>query len=149
MTETLAAPATETLAHEELELLAPLYPLPRLELTAGRGARVRDAAGREYLDFVSGIAVNALGHAVPGLATAVAKQMRQLVHTSNLFANRPAMDLARALLEATGYERAFFCNSGTEGIEAALKFARARARGLGREGRDVVAFRGGFHGRTA
>jgi predicted acetylornithine/succinylornithine family transaminase len=141
--------ALEPLALEEVESLAPVYPLPRLELTAGRGARVRDAAGREYLDFVSGIAVNALGHAVPGLARAVAKQMRQLVHCSNLFANRPAIDLAAALLEATGYERAFFCNSGTEGIEAALKFARARAGGLGLPGRDLVAFRGGFHGRTA
>jgi acetylornithine/N-succinyldiaminopimelate aminotransferase len=151
MTETVAAPAAaaEPLALEELESLAPLYPLPRLELASGRGARVRDASGREYLDFVSGIAVNALGHAVPGLATAVARQMRQLVHCSNLFANRPAIDLARELLEATGYDRAFFCNSGTEGIEAALKFARARARGLGLEGRDVLAFRGGFHGRTA
>jgi acetylornithine/N-succinyldiaminopimelate aminotransferase len=118
-------------------------------LVAGRGARVRDAAGREYLDFVSGIAVNALGHAVPGLARAVAKQMKELVQCSNLFANRPAIDFARDLLEATGYERLFFCNSGTEGIESALKFARARARGLGHEGRDIVAFRGGFHGRTA
>ena len=141
--------APEPLASEELASFAPLYPLPRLELAAGRGARVRDAAGREYLDFVSGIAVNALGHAVPGLARAVAKQMRQLVHCSNLFANRPAMDLARELLAATGYERLFFCNSGTEGLEAALKFARARARALDLPGRDVVAFRGGFHGRTA
>jgi predicted acetylornithine/succinylornithine family transaminase len=151
MTEiaTAATTATEPLAHEELESLAPLYPLPRLELVSGRGARVKDAAGREYLDFVSGIAVNALGHAVPGLARVVAKQMKQLGQCSNLFANRPAIDLARELLEATGYERVFFCNSGTEGIESALKFARARARALDLEGRDVVAFRGGFHGRTA
>src|SRR5881396_1238792 len=138
MTEIATAPpatvAAEPLAHEELESFAPLYPLPRLELVQGRGARVRDAAGNEYLDFVSGIAVNALGHGVPGLARVVAKQMRQLVHCSNLFANRPAIELARALLEATGYERVFFCNSGAEGIESALKFARARARGLGLEG---------------
>ncbi|TMQ49214.1 MAG: aminotransferase class III-fold pyridoxal phosphate-dependent enzyme [Candidatus Eisenbacteria bacterium] len=153
MTEIATAPpatiAAEPLAHEELESFAPLYPMPRLELASGRGARVRDAAGREYLDFVSGIAVNALGHGVPGLARAVAKQMKQLVQCSNLFANRPAIELARALLEATGYQRAFFCNSGTEGVETALKFARARAGSLGLGGRDVVAFRGGFHGRTA
>jgi acetylornithine/N-succinyldiaminopimelate aminotransferase len=152
MTEIATASSTTTtdpLAHEELESFAPLYPFPRLELVSGRGARVTDAAGREYLDFVSGIAVVALGHAVPGLARAVAKQMKQLVQCSNLFANRPAIDLARELLEATGYERVFFCNSGTEGIESALKFARARARALGLEGRDIVAFRGGFHGRTA
>jgi len=73
--------------------------------------------------------------------------MRTLSHCSNLFANRPAIELARMLTEATGYSHVFFCNSGTEAIEAALKFARA-ARGA-REGQDVLAFRGGFHGRTA
>ena len=153
---TLAPPAAvagpipaPALAAEEVGLFAPVYPLPRLELVSGRGARVRDAGGREYLDFTSGIAVNALGHAPPGLARVVAKQMRALVHCSNLHANRPAIALARALADATGYERVFFCNSGTEGIESALKFARARAAAAGREGRDVVAFRGGFHGRTA
>jgi acetylornithine/N-succinyldiaminopimelate aminotransferase len=134
-------------ATAEVGVLAPLYPLPRLELVSGRGARVTDAAGRSYLDFVSGIAVNAFGHAPPGLAAAVAKQMRTLSHCSNLFANRPAIELARMLTEATGYSHVFFCNSGTEAIEAALKFARA-ARGP-REGKEVLAFRGGFHGRTA
>jgi acetylornithine/N-succinyldiaminopimelate aminotransferase len=140
--------APEPLASAELASFAPLYPLPRLELASGRGARVRDAAGREYLDFVSGIAVNALGHAVPGLARAVAKQMKQLGHCSNLFANAPAVALAQSLCKATGYERVFFCNSGAEGIESALKFARARATAKGMPGRDIVAFRGGFHGRT-
>src|SRR5216117_2153409 len=106
MTETatptpVAAPTgPEPLALEELESFAPLYPMPRLELVSGRGARVRDAAGREYLDFVSGIAVNALGHGVPGLASAVAKQMRQLVQCSNLFANQPAIELAREARDA-------------------------------------------------
>jgi predicted acetylornithine/succinylornithine family transaminase len=150
MADTLAAPATPAapLATAELDLFAPVYPLPRLELVSGRGAAVTDAAGREYLDFVSGIAVNAFGHALPGFARAVAKQMKQLVHCSNLYAHRPGIELARALTAATGYERVFFCNSGTEGIDAALKFARARARALGLAGRDIVAFRGGFHGRT-
>jgi acetylornithine/N-succinyldiaminopimelate aminotransferase len=148
----------------ETELLAPVYPLPRLELVSGRGAWVTAADGTTYLDFTSGIAVNAFGHAPRGLATAVAKQMRTLGHCSNLFANGPAARLAAALLEATGYDRVFFCNSGTEGVEAALKFARARAnaraaaaaRPAGDGGpaapapaRGVLAFRGGFHGRTA
>ncbi len=136
-------------AAEEPGLFAPVYPLPRLEIRSGSGARVVDAEGREYLDFVSGIAVNALGVAPPGLARAVARQMKQLVHCSNLYANRPAIELAQTLTAATGYERVFFCNSGTEGIEAALKFARARSLANGRPGRDVLAFRGGFHGRTA
>lgn len=135
-------------AAEEIELHAPVYPLPRLELVSGHGARVTDATGRTYLDFVSGIAVNAFGHAPEGLAEAVASQLATLGHVSNLFANRPAVELARELTEATGYERVFFCNSGTEGIEAALKFARARAKAKGLPGRDIVAFEGGFHGRT-
>ncbi len=136
-------------ADDELGLIAPNYPLPRLELVSGRGAWVTDKAGTRYLDFVSGIAVNALGHAAPAVARAVAKQARELGQVSNLFANRPATTLAQRLAEATGYPNVFFCNSGTEGVEAALKFARARARHKGLSGRDVVAFRGGFHGRTA
>lgn len=142
------AAETDPLAHEELELLAPLYPLPRLALAAGRGARVTDRCGRSYLDFTCGIAVNAFGHAPRGLATVVAKQMRTLGHVSNLYAHEPGIALARALTAATGYERVFYCNSGAEGIEAALKFARARAQALGRPGRTLVSFTGGFHGRT-
>jgi acetylornithine/N-succinyldiaminopimelate aminotransferase len=150
VSETIAPPPAHALAlaTEETELFAPTYALPRLELVAGRGARVTDAGGRTYLDFVSGIAVNALGHAAPAVARAVARQMRELVHVSNLFTTRPAIALARALIEATGYDRVFFCNSGTEGIEAALKFSRVHAAKRGRAGRDLLAFRGGFHGRT-
>ena len=137
------------LAHDEVGRLAPVYPLPRLELVSGRGATVVDRTGRSYLDFVSGIAVNALGHASPVVARAIARQAKLLVHHSNLFASRPAIELAEALSQATGYPRVFFCNSGTEGVEAALKFARARTRSRGLAGRDVIAFKGGFHGRTA
>jgi predicted acetylornithine/succinylornithine family transaminase len=140
--------APVAIASQELGLFAPVYNFPRVEMVSGRGARITDAEGREYLDFVSGIAVNALGHAPSGLASAMAKQMRQLGHTSNLFANGPAITLARTLCAATGYDRVFFCNSGTEGIESALKFARARAGARGMPGRDIVAFRGSFHGRT-
>jgi acetylornithine/N-succinyldiaminopimelate aminotransferase len=157
MTETWVdpvAPAPEVktvdpaLAQGESELLVPVYNFPRLELVNGKGAVVTDREGREYLDFVSGIAVNALGHAPAGLATAVARQMRTLVHTSNLFTSEPVLTLAKSLTGATGFPRVFFTNSGTEAIEGAIKFARARARALGRPGRDILAFRGGFHGRT-
>ncbi len=137
-------PLTDEAAH-----LAPTYPLPRLAITRGQGARVWDETGRAYLDFVSGIAVNAFGHAPAGLAEVVASQMAQLGHTSNLFSHAPGIALAEELLSATGYDRVFFCNSGTEGIEAALKFARARALAQGSSGRGVLAFEGGFHGRTA
>lgn len=156
MPEILAAPeAPSVMAQEEVGLLAPVYPLPRLALVSGRGTWVSGADGRRYLDFVSGIAVNALGHAPAGVARAVARQARTLAHCSNLYANPPGTVLASALVAATGYERVFFCNSGTEGVEAALKFARAWARSQGRgaaggaSGGAVLAFRGGFHGRTA
>ncbi len=161
MAETLAAPAAVPAAQpapapvpagfaaDETALFAPNYPLPRLELARGEGVRVWDVLGREYLDFTSGIAVLALGHAPEGLAEAVARQMNTLGHCSNLFSNRPATELARELLAATGWGRAFLCNSGTEANEAALKFARARAKAKGLPGRDVLAFTGGFHGRTA
>lgn len=147
-TTNVPAPAAPALAHDEVGLFAPLYPLPRLELVEGEGAWVRDAGGKRYLDFTCGIAVNAFGHAPRGLAETLAAQLTRLGHTSNLFANEPALALARELTEATGYERVFFCNSGTEGNEAALKFARARAHKLGKPGRGIVAFKGGFHGRT-
>ena len=155
MPETLAPPGIPpatppALAQEEVGLFAPVYPLPRLALVSGRGAWVVGADGYRYLDFVSGVAVNALGHATAGVARAVARQMRALVHCSNLYANAPGTSLASALAAATGYGRVFFCNSGTEGVEAALKFARVWARARGREtAGDVLAFRGGFHGRTA
>jgi acetylornithine/N-succinyldiaminopimelate aminotransferase len=149
VSEGAPAAAPYDVSARELDLLAPVYPLPRLELVSGRGTWVEDAKGARYLDFVCGIAVHALGHAPAGLAPALAKQAKRLVHCSNLFANAPAAKLAAALTEATGYDRVFFCNSGTEGVEAALKFARALAAQRGRDGRGVLAFEGGFHGRTA
>src|ERR1041385_3591720 len=147
-TKPVAETETPAVAHDEVGLLAPLYPLPRIERVEGQGARVRDAGGREYVDFTSGIAVNAFGHAPRGLAETVAAQMARLGHCSNLFANTPALALAKELVDATGYDRVFFCNSGTEGLDAALKFGRARARALGLPGRGILAFEGGFHGRT-
>jgi predicted acetylornithine/succinylornithine family transaminase len=136
-------------APSETDCMAPLYAMPRLELKSGHGAWVRDVQGREYLDFVSGIAVNALGHSPLGLARAISQQLRTLGQVSNLFTHPAGLKLAGALSHATQYSKVFFANSGTEGIEAALKFARAHARARGVAGRDILAFRGGFHGRTA
>ncbi len=143
-----AEPVVPAFADDEPGVLAPLYPLPRLELVEGHGAWVRDAGGRRYLDFTSGIAVNAFGHSPKGLAETVSAQLARLGHTSNPFANEPGLALAKELTEATGSARVFFCNSGTEGNDAAIKFARARAHRLGLPGRAIVAFHGGFHGRT-
>lgn len=157
MTEAMfapAAPAPEAqhnepaLAVGESDVLVPTYNFPRLEIAKAKGVWVTDRDGNNYLDFVSGIAVNALGHAPAGLATAVSKQMRTLVHSSNLFTSEPVLSLAKSLTAATGYPKVFFTNSGTEAIEGAIKFARARARALGKPGRDILAFKGGFHGRT-
>lgn len=150
MTDLMDAPSTTapSLANDETNWLAPLYYLPRLELASGRGAWAWDAGGRRYLDFTCGIAVNALGHAPRGLGRVVSHQMGRLGHTSNLFANRPAIQLAKALTQATGYDKVFYCNSGAEGLDGALKFTRARATALELPGRDILAFEGGFHGRT-
>lgn len=133
----------------ESSLLAPVYPLPRLEAASGSGAWLLAVDGTKYLDFTSGIGVNALGHCHPGLTRHVSRQMRRLGHVSNLFGNRRAIELAQALTDATGYDRVFFGNSGTEGVESAIKFARLWASARGHHGRGLLAFRGGFHGRTA
>ncbi len=90
----------------------------------GRGCLVYDDTGREYLDLVAGIAVNLLGHAHPDVAAAVSEQAGQLIHTSNLYFTQPQVQLAQRLVELSFPSRAFFCNSGAEANEAAIKLAR-------------------------
>src|SRR6187399_2151483 len=115
----------------------------------GEGVRLFDDQGRAYLDFVSGIGVAALGHAHPALARALADQATTLVHTSNLYFHPLQGELATRLSALTGLERAFFCNSGTEAIEACLKFARRYWHTRGDQQRTkYVAFTHSFHGRT-
>lgn len=122
------------------------YGTPPLALVRGAGAVVVDADGREYLDFVAGIAVSILGHAHPAVVEAVSHQVRTLGHTSNLVVNPPAVALAERLVALAGADaKVFLCNSGAEAIEAALKVVRRHAPG--RPG--LVAVEGGFHGRTA
>ncbi|MER7517554.1 acetylornithine transaminase [Streptomyces sp. NPDC126499] len=119
------------------------YGTPRLPLVRGEGARVWDADGKEYLDFVGGIAVNALGHAHPAVVEAVSRQIASLGHVSNLFVAEPPVALAERLLQLFGRPgRVFFCNSGAEANEAAFKLGRLTGR------RHMVATTGGFHGRT-
>jgi len=116
---------------------------PKLVLTRGEGARVWDEQGREYLDLLGGIAVNALGHAHPALVEAVSGQLRTLGHISNFFASQPQVELAERLLalaEARG--KVFFANSGAEANEAAFKLSRRTGR------THLVAAEGAFHGRT-
>jgi acetylornithine aminotransferase len=121
------------------------YGTPGLTLVRGDGANVWDADGNSYLDLVSGIAVNALGHAHPAIIAAVTEQIAVLGHTSNLYVNQPTVDLAEALLDVaglTGNAKVFFCNSGAEANEAAFKLTRLTGRG------KVIACDGAFHGRT-
>ncbi len=130
------------------QAMAPNYGTPGVELAHGRGARVWDSDGNEYVDLLAGIAVNVLGHAHPAIVAAVTQQVGQLAHTSNLYANGPSLKLAERLQVLTGGHKAFFCNSGTEANEAALKLVRRHAHHKGTPGGVVVAFRGSFHGRT-
>lgn len=115
----------------------------------GEGCELIDAQGNRYLDFIAGIAVCALGHAHPAIADAVAEQANTLVHTSNLYHHEPSGTLARALVERSGLARAFFCNSGTEANEAAIKLARKLAYRNGEPERTtILSCSGSFHGRT-
>ena len=118
-------------------------------LVRGEGSRVWDSDGRAYLDFTSGVGVAALGHANPGLAAAIADQASTLIHTSNLFFHPYQAQLAAKLAALSGLDRVFFCNSGTEAVEACLKFARRYWYSKGeRERTEFVALTRAFHGRT-
>jgi acetylornithine/N-succinyldiaminopimelate aminotransferase len=123
--------------------LLPVYPPPAVTFVEGDGVRLVDDAGRHYLDFAAGIAVVGLGHRHPAPLAAAHAQLDRLWHASNLFATEPAAELASKLSARFGGGRAFFCNSGAEANEAALKYAR---KATGKSG--VVALEGGFHGRT-
>ena len=126
-----------------LERLLPTYARADVTLVRGDGSHVWDADGREYLDFGGGIAVVSLGHCHPAPLAAAQEQLGRLWHVSNLYRTEPAEELATKLSDRFGGARAFFCNSGAESVEAALKYAR---KATGRQG--VVALEGGFHGRT-
>ncbi|NID17578.1 acetylornithine/succinylornithine family transaminase [Luteibacter yeojuensis] len=120
-------------------------------LDHGKGARVWDTEGRDYLDFGAGIAVNALGHQDPDLVDALVAQAHKLWHASNVFYSEPPLRLAQELVEHAPFaERVFLCNSGTEANEAAIKLVRKWAAAQGRtpENRVIVTFFGSFHGRT-
>jgi acetylornithine aminotransferase len=121
----------------------PNYGTPNLVLDHGKGATVWDVDGKKYIDFLAGIAVNILGHAHPALIEAVTKQMSTLGHTSNFAAHKPGLDLAEKLIEISGRPgKVFFCNSGTEANEAAIKLSRLTGKS------HIVSLHGSFHGRT-
>ena len=114
----------------------------------GEGCRLFTAEGRSYLDLISGVGVAALGHGNPLLAEAISVQAQDLLHTSNLFFHPLQAEVASRLAEMSGLDRAFFCNSGTEAVEACLKFARRYWHAQGTPRTTFVAFEHAFHGRT-
>jgi len=121
----------------------PNYGTPNLVLDHGKGATVWDVDGKKYIDLLAGIAVNILGHAHPALTEAVTKQMSTLGHTSNFAAHKPGLELAEKLIEISGRPgKVFFCNSGTEANEAAIKLSRLTGKS------HIVSLHGSFHGRT-
>jgi acetylornithine/N-succinyldiaminopimelate aminotransferase len=129
--------------------LLPVYRRAPVEIVRGEGVRVFDADGRAYLDFVGGIAVNALGYGDDGLRAAIEEALSSgVLHTSNLYHTAPARALANALAERSFASKVFFCNSGAEANEGAFKFARRWALGTGGPAKhEIIALRGSFHGR--
>ncbi len=121
------------------------YPIA---LVRGKGARVWDADGKEYLDFLAGIAVNSLGHCHPAVVRAIQKQSRQLLHVSNLYHIQPQSELARELCRHSFADRVFFCNSGAEANEAAIKLARRYGNEHGGGKYEILTAHNSFHGRT-
>ncbi len=136
----------------EEKLLLPTYDRHKILFTRGRGVYLWDSEGKRYLDFLSGIGVNALGHAHPAIQKVLKQQAGKLIHTSNLFYHEYQSELAKRLTKISGLERAFFCNSGTEAWEGALKLARAYAQEHNSNGHKakwrLLALENSFHGRT-
>jgi acetylornithine/N-succinyldiaminopimelate aminotransferase len=136
----------------ESKLLLQTYERNPYLFVNGKGVYLRDENGQDYLDLLSGIGVSALGYAHPAVEEAIHRQSARLIHTSNLFFHEHTAELALRLTEISGLDRVFLCNSGTEAWEAALKLARAHARRLRTEGRNIgtkfLALEHSFHGRS-
>jgi acetylornithine/N-succinyldiaminopimelate aminotransferase len=143
-----ASSALDSLRDRADRVLMHTYTRQPLSIQSGHGAWVRDAEGRELLDLVGGIGVNVLGHSHPAVATALADQAANLIHTSNLYYTTPQVELAERLVATAFDGRVFLCNSGTEANEAAIKLVRKWGRQHRGGATAIVALRGGFHGRT-
>ena len=125
------------------------YTRQPISIVRGRGSKVYDLEGREYIDFVGGIAVNLLGHGHPDLVHTIQRQAAQLIHTSNLYYTEPQVKLAKMLVDHSFADRVFFCNSGAEANEAAVKLARRYAHErYGANRLDIITMKNSFHGRT-
>lgn len=116
-------------------------------LSRGEGSRVWDTEGNEYIDALAGIAVNNVGHCHPAVVEAIREQAGTLIHTSNFFTTEPQVELAKKLVDLSNHDRVFFCNSGTEAIEGAIKIAKRYANKTGKKG-NIIYMGGSFHGRS-
>ena len=144
-----APPDTKTLLEWSAKYHTPNYGRTPILLVRGEGVRVWDSDGREYLDFTAGIAVTSLGHCHPVVTGAIREAAATLLHTSNIFHAAPQIHLAKLLVENSFADRVFFCNSGAEANEAALKLARKYGKERGASDRyEVISTRNSFHGRT-
>jgi acetylornithine aminotransferase/acetylornithine/N-succinyldiaminopimelate aminotransferase len=141
-----------SVSREEAKLLLPTYERQPILFVRGRGVYLWDSKGKKYLDFLSGIGVNALGHNHPRIQATIKRQAGRLIHVSNLFFHEYQAELAELLTKMSGLDRAFFCNSGTEAWEGALKVARAFAQANAKNGSEpkthILAMENSFHGRT-
>jgi len=140
---------TKEIIAEEQKYILSTYKRPSFVLERGEGMYLFDLEGNKYLDFVGGLAVNALGYGDKEVLAALNSQAEKLIHCSNLFHSIPGVKLAKLLIENSFAEKVFFCNSGTEAIEGALKFARKWASKNHGEGKqEIIAFENSFHGRS-
>jgi len=140
---------TSDIIKDGQSVLMNTYSRQPLVLVKGRGTKVYDSDGREYLDFVAGVAVNNLGHCHPKVVVALQKQAQRLMHVSNHFHIEPQVALGKELVKHSFADKVFFCNSGTEAIEAAIKLSRRYSREVLKKDRfEVITLFGSFHGRT-
>jgi len=140
--------AAQTTMDLERDYLLQNYARYPLVLARGKGSYAYDLEGRRYLDFITGIGVNALGHAHPRILKVIREQAGLLLHTSNLYYHQYQGPLAKRLTELSGLERAFFSNTGTESVEGALKMMHAHGHAIHPEKFEIVALENGFHGRS-
>jgi len=140
---------TEEVKDGAAKYLMQTYTRQPISIVRGRGSKVYDMEGREYIDFVGGIAVNILGHGHPDLVQAIQRQAAQLIHVSNLYYTEPQVKLAKMLVDHSFADRVFFCNSGAEANEAAIKLARRYGHERHGPGRfEIITMKNSFHGRT-
>jgi acetylornithine/N-succinyldiaminopimelate aminotransferase len=135
-----------TPSERDAQLIVPTYRRLPLSIARAEGCSVFDAEGREYLDFFGGLAVTVIGHCHPSVVDAICAQSARYAHVSNFFPQAPQLELAELLRDLSGFPRVFYCNSGTEATEAAIKLCRKWGRQRGKS--EFLSFTGGFHGRS-